>query len=201
MIILNAFSLSMIPLLTEGDDENLRIRLLTLDQAREMARDAVSFVGHASTARIFSTLLGRPVDVRRESVRVSPGMPALVGQYRGPRLEEGATELPEGAGIDWIRVEVVPSPVPSQEEADFPASALGRSIADLARMGRIPSHWPRAAAPALESRHELGDFWYLDPCDVDEDWPEPGWYVVTGPWRDIGGMDYEASYCHVPCGW
>jgi hypothetical protein len=32
------------------------------------------------------------------------GEGVLVAQYRGPRLPEGATELPEGATIEWYVV-------------------------------------------------------------------------------------------------
>jgi hypothetical protein len=61
----------------------------------------VSAVGHADTARIFSEILGREVEPNRVSVQLKYGNSALIGQYVGPRLPEGATELPEGARIEW----------------------------------------------------------------------------------------------------
>lgn len=64
----------------------------------------VSAVGHADTARIFSEILGREITPNRVSVTLGYGVDALIGQYVGPRLPEGATELPEGARIEWWAV-------------------------------------------------------------------------------------------------
>lgn len=50
--------------------------------------------------------LGHPVPMNRVNVQLHPGDSALVGQYTGPRLPEGATQLPEGARILWLRVDV-----------------------------------------------------------------------------------------------
>lgn len=66
--------------------------------------EIVSAVGHSDTARIFSGILGREVEPNRVSVRLEYGDIALIGQYVGPRLPEGATELPEGARIEWWAV-------------------------------------------------------------------------------------------------
>ena len=61
-----------------------------------------SAVGHGSTANLFSNQLGIPVPMNRVSVKLDhPDLHAIIGQYSGPRLEEGATELPEGARIEW----------------------------------------------------------------------------------------------------
>ena len=59
---------------------------------------AHSIVGHPDTAR----LLG--VECNRQSVLLNREDELLVAQYIGPRLPEGATELPEGARIEWVRV-------------------------------------------------------------------------------------------------
>lgn len=67
-----------------------------------------SAVGHADTAAVFSAVLGIPVPYRRETVTLRPGQTAIIGQYSGPRLPEGATTLPEGADIKWLLVEVLP---------------------------------------------------------------------------------------------
>ena len=45
--------------------------------------------------------LGIPVPVNRKSIKLGSGDILLVGQYVGPRLPEGATELPENATIEW----------------------------------------------------------------------------------------------------
>jgi hypothetical protein len=65
-----------------------------------------SAVGHADTAAVFSSLLGVPVPMERRTVTLQPGETALVGQYSGPRLPEGATTLPEEATITWLLVTV-----------------------------------------------------------------------------------------------
>ncbi|MCK7505116.1 MAG: DUF1874 domain-containing protein [Desulfobacterales bacterium] len=68
-----------------------------LPRREEEGADVISAVGHADTAAVFSSLLGRPVPVERRSIKLDEGETALVGQYIGPRLPEGATTLPEGA--------------------------------------------------------------------------------------------------------
>jgi len=70
----------------------------------EPAASVRSIVGHADTARVFGALLGRDIAPNRESIKLQSSQPRqilLVGQYVGPRLPEGATELPEGASIFW----------------------------------------------------------------------------------------------------
>jgi uncharacterized protein DUF1874 len=63
-----------------------------------------SAVGHADTAAVFSAALGMPVEFNRTSVSLHDY--AVLGQYVGPRLPEGATQLPEGASIKWLLIEV-----------------------------------------------------------------------------------------------
>lgn len=101
-MILNAFSVNMIP----AFPANVRFEELTLDKAREMASTARSAVGHADTAAVFTDVLGLSVPANRANVVLMPGDICLLGQYRGPRLPEGATSLPAGATIQWIRVTV-----------------------------------------------------------------------------------------------
>ena len=68
-----------------------------------MVRDgAISSVGHESTAAVFSKVLGVKVPMQRSTIELQPGDSVIVGSYKGPRLEEGATELPEGATIVWL---------------------------------------------------------------------------------------------------
>lgn len=66
-----------------------------------LTEDWTSCVGHASTAAVFSDTLGIEVPHNRVNVNLTPGDALIVGQYTGPRLEEGATTLPEGAVIKW----------------------------------------------------------------------------------------------------
>ena len=104
MIIINAFSANMLHSL----NAMVSFTALSLDEAQEAMRVEApqSAVGHANTAAVFSAVLGEPVAANRVSVTLRRGDKALLGQYRGPRLEEGATELPDGATIEWALVEV-----------------------------------------------------------------------------------------------
>lgn len=65
-----------------------------------------SAVGHADTAAIFGSQLNMAVPTNRITVALKSGAEAIVGQYRGPRLMEGATVLPEGATIQWLKVTI-----------------------------------------------------------------------------------------------
>jgi len=60
-----------------------------------------SVVGHEDTARLFSKLLQWDVVYSRENYVFQEHDLLFVGQYTGPRLPEGATELPEGAAVMW----------------------------------------------------------------------------------------------------
>lgn len=79
---------------------------INLAQAKELAVDVPSAVGHTDTAAVFTTVLGLPVSTARVTVQLVAGDQVLVGQYSGPRLPEGATQLPEGATIKWVLVSI-----------------------------------------------------------------------------------------------
>ena len=101
--ITNAFSLNML--------ESLNAVVTSTEiYAREAARlgkDAVSIVGHPDTAAVMASVLGIPVVANRATVLLKPHDELIVGQYRGPRLPEGVSTLPEGARIDWARVRIL----------------------------------------------------------------------------------------------
>ena len=101
MYILNAFSLNM--LIGNAD---IAVREVSQKVAACLAADCSSAVGHADTAAVFSSVLGVTVPCNRATVALKDGDVALVGQYSGPRLPEGATSLPEGAAIKWLVVAV-----------------------------------------------------------------------------------------------
>lgn len=63
--------------------------------------EIISAVGHESTANILSAALCRSIPANRTSVKLDADSLALIGQYVGPRLPEGATTLPEGATLEW----------------------------------------------------------------------------------------------------
>jgi hypothetical protein len=106
MKLLNAFSLNMI-----SHPAVISTTPVDLEQARQLLADGFeSAVGHADTAAIFSGLLGTTVPMARRTITLAPGETALVGQYAGPRLPEGATTLPPGATITWLLVTVGAAP-------------------------------------------------------------------------------------------
>jgi hypothetical protein len=101
MLLLNAFSLNMVsvfpsqPLFEE----------ISKDEVKKILSDGfTSAVGHADTARVFSNQICLTVETNRVSVSLAKGDVAIIGQYKGPRLEEGATNLPKGASIIWLKV-------------------------------------------------------------------------------------------------
>ena len=109
MFMLNAFSLNMFTVFPS----EVRFMELTVEQVKEeiayerrFKREIVSGVGHADTAAVFSDILGEEIPMSRINVKLGLGDRAIVGQYTGPRLPEGATTLPEGATIKWFLVVV-----------------------------------------------------------------------------------------------
>ena len=101
MYILNAFSLNMVV-----GDADVSVREVSRAMAASLAANCPSAVGHADTAAVFSSVLGVEIPCNRATVALKEGDVALVGQYSGPRLPEGATSLPEGAAIKWLVVGV-----------------------------------------------------------------------------------------------
>jgi hypothetical protein len=109
LLISNAFALSMLDRDEQcGNGQRPPRTPRPCPDPRDFLNDATargveveSIVGHADTAAIFSTILNHPVAHNRATIKLGPGDLLLVGQYVGPRLPEGATELPEGATIEW----------------------------------------------------------------------------------------------------
>lgn len=103
MKVLNSFSLNMLAVL----DGTVAHKVIGLDEAKALATSGLeSAVGHADTAAIFGSQLGVEIPAVRANVSLPKGETILVGQYRGPRLPEGAKTLPEGASIVWMLVTV-----------------------------------------------------------------------------------------------
>jgi len=109
--LLNSFSLNMID---KSIIHKVRIEPTTpeLIKAYYCIGDPVnSYVGHEQTAIIFEKELNKekggaymPIKFNRQTVRLTTDDIAFVGQYIGERLPESATELPEGATIEWFKV-------------------------------------------------------------------------------------------------
>jgi len=82
-------------------------RLGTSVQLEPDYTPAICIVGHKDIMAIINDSLGTKYRSERKTVSLSPGDGVVVGQYIGPRLPEGTTELPEGAVIKWFRVDIV----------------------------------------------------------------------------------------------
>lgn len=102
MLLLNAFSLSMVTTPCK-----VAVETISTEQAAKLVQGGFnSAVGHADTAAIISSVLGVDVGVNRVSVALKTGESAVVAQYKGPRLAEGTTTLPEGSEMAFMLVTV-----------------------------------------------------------------------------------------------
>ena len=112
-ILANSLSLSMLsnmvpPNIPDGswskDGEAISIKEISADKIPE---DAVSVIGHADTAKVLSSVLGREIAFNRVSYTAEHGDRIYIAQYIGSRLPEGTTELPEGAMFRFYVIEGV----------------------------------------------------------------------------------------------
>jgi hypothetical protein len=104
MLLLNAFSFNMLPANAGTVVFN---EISATEAAFILANEGLeSAVGHTDTAAVFADALGLNVPVSRVTVSLDDADSAIVGQYSGPRLPEGATALPEGASIRWLFLHV-----------------------------------------------------------------------------------------------
>ena len=101
MFLLNAFSINMLT----GFPVNVSFTEVSSDYVASL-EGLVSAIGHADTAAVFGDVLGVPVLSNRATVSLVSGDKAIVGQYRGARLPEGTTKLPEGSTIQWLEISV-----------------------------------------------------------------------------------------------
>ena len=100
MFLCNAFSLNM---LDTSASQSVVIEPIA---DADVPADFVSAIGHADTAAVLGGILGIPVAVARVNVALRSGDSAIIAQFTGPRLPEGATTLPPGAEIRFLRVTV-----------------------------------------------------------------------------------------------
>ena len=104
MVITNAVSLNMLP--PEVQSGGIIFRRLSISEAQRLVHEAsevVSAIGHADTARLVGAQLSIELAPDRRSVVLGDEY-TLVAQYIGPRLPEGATELPSGTRIEYFLV-------------------------------------------------------------------------------------------------
>ena len=88
----NAFSLNMF----ESPEGTYRVA--RVEEGEVPKGTAISAVGHADLARSIG------VEFARRSLALRKGDVLYVAQYKGPRLPEGATTLPEGSQVEWFKV-------------------------------------------------------------------------------------------------
>lgn len=101
MYLCNAFSLNMMaPELWSA----VRFEPVREKQVKEMAACAQSAVGHEATAQLLTARFGFEVPCVRSTLTLVAGDVCLVAQYKGPRLPEGVTSLPEGATLHFALV-------------------------------------------------------------------------------------------------
>lgn len=102
--LLNALSLNM----ASSPSGFFRWKKVTVEEAKALLteNEFSSAIGHQDLATIVSSILGLPIEANRVNVLLEPGDLAVVAQYRGPRLPEGTTQLPEGAKVEFYLVEV-----------------------------------------------------------------------------------------------
>ena len=101
ILITNAFSLNMLVSLKA----NIKTEELSVPQTIEAIADGFeSGMGHST--ELVSSILGMDIPQNRSNNKIQDGESVLVAQYVGPRLPEGAIELPEGATLKFIKVTV-----------------------------------------------------------------------------------------------
>ena len=94
----NAFSLQMVA------DNAIICKVEVAPE--EIPAEAESIIGHADTAAVVSTILGRDVPCNRASVMLSDEDVLYVAQVVGGRLPEGATTIPDGMELKFYRITV-----------------------------------------------------------------------------------------------
>ena len=101
ILLCNAFSLNMMSSMTS----TIETQELTIPEVKKALGEGYeSAMGHST--ELVSALLGMDIPVNRSNNKIQNGESILVAQYVGPRLPEGATELPEGATLKFIKVTV-----------------------------------------------------------------------------------------------
>lgn len=104
----NAFSVQMLTELSEGWIP-VTFQEISLDEAKEILADGfTSAIGHADTAQVVSNLLGTDVPANRISVELKElNDIIIIAQVMGGRLPEGATTIPEGMSIKFVKAQIM----------------------------------------------------------------------------------------------
>lgn len=97
----NAFSLQMLDTTVASTISVVPV------QASDIPVDCISCIGHPDTAQVVSGILGRAVAYDRISVSLDKGDVLYVAQITGGRLPAGATTLPDGFSLTFLRVDIM----------------------------------------------------------------------------------------------
>lgn len=102
--VVNSFSFNMV----NAKSGSLQFEEIELEKAKNWLNEnnPQSFVGHEDTAHVLSNLTNYEIPFNRGNISLNSGDTLLVGQYVGPRLPEGATQLPEGSRIKWLLITI-----------------------------------------------------------------------------------------------
>jgi hypothetical protein len=103
LFVSNAFSFNMFTFVPEVLVQTEMTQAEASDFLKK--REFTSVFGHADSASLVSQLLGVEIEFNRSNQKFTYQDQIFVIQYSGPRLPEGATSLPEGAGFKYILVE------------------------------------------------------------------------------------------------
>lgn len=109
--LLNAFSLNMINC-ENGESIIARFNEMPFEKVDELlfvdGKEIVSHIGHATTADILGRMLGVSIPAVRDNFLVDTKGEdiVIVCQYKGDRLQEGATSLPEGASFKFYELQI-----------------------------------------------------------------------------------------------
>jgi len=104
----NAFSLNMLN--TEVETHVLVTKRISKEEAKELLKEGFeNYIGHKDIANVVSNELGLPVEMneKRPNLLLNPEDVVVIAQYIGPRLPEGATELPPNARIEHFTVQII----------------------------------------------------------------------------------------------
>jgi hypothetical protein len=97
-LLANAFSLQML------QDFPVDVHIEEVSASEVAEADWMSVIGHPDTAGVLTEMLGREVAFNRASVSLAKGDTLFVAQVVGGRLPEGATTLPEGFSMKFLKV-------------------------------------------------------------------------------------------------
>ncbi|MCX7939931.1 MAG: hypothetical protein N2545_10925 [Thermoflexales bacterium] len=109
--ICNSLSINMFASAIGDKPMHVTIERVSTEAAEEFALSAKPAIGHADTARLVARQIAPQREdefvaaaAQRPTLNLTYGDELLVAQYVGPRLPEGATELPPDARIEYFLV-------------------------------------------------------------------------------------------------